>query len=84
MAFLDRLEFFNDLLDAVGAEADVDPAGADGDVLDQQLGDAPLLLGDARRRSRRAFLALSGTASFTGRLSITARHFRPLLKGAGR
>jgi len=27
-SFLDRLEFVDDLLDAVGAEADVDAAGA--------------------------------------------------------
>jgi hypothetical protein len=44
--FLDGLEFLNDLLNAVGAEADVDPAGADGDGLDEQLGNAPLLLGE--------------------------------------
>ena len=32
-------------VDAVGAKADLDPAGADGDLLDQKLHDPPLLLG---------------------------------------
>jgi len=45
MAFLNGLKFRNDLLDAVGAEADVDAAGADDDLPDQQLGDPPLFLG---------------------------------------